>query len=328
MARVKQTDFELDDSAQVDLKEVKVTPQQNFESNNVEEQVRVVKSNSNTVSCLRNERVIVRHIFKQSGLFDNPKHVFAGGMAENATKTYCVPRMSRTGNLANVLTNDEKNFLEEILGLPMNALSIYKHGKDNFWVHRTVRLTKEDTVLDLSNPEQYIDYKILLANKDLIAPSLAAMEDYPKTTYEFVIINENDETKKAKQYMSNIQRCYKEFGKIEEDSATLRYIVEVFTNRPVAVNTKLDWLQTKVNDLIQSDSKVFLNIVSDEYLPTKVTIKKGIEAGVIQQKNNLLFMNGEALCEYGEESTINNAAKYLNSPKHQEVLFSLQAKLK
>lgn len=327
MAREKHVDFELDDPTPIELTKVEVTPSKAKEIS-TEEPNKVTKANQEVVNCLRKEKIVLRHIFKQSGLFDNPKHVFAGGMAENAVRVYCVPRMARTGNLANVLTNEEKVFLEEILGLPMNALSIYKKGPDNFWTKRTVRLTKEDTILDLSNPEQYIDYKILLANKDFIAPSLQAMEDHPKATYEFVIINENDETKKAKQYMSNIQRCYKEFGKIESDSDTLRYIVETLTGRPTSINTKLDWLQTRVNDLIQADSKMFLSIITDPYLSTKVLIKKAVEMGVIQKKNDFLYYNSEALCEYGEESTFNNAAKYLNSPKHQEILFGIQARSK
>lgn len=326
MARDRQyTEETTEDVVLSDNKEsINVTPSEN---NNAVSESKVIKTDTVMINCLRNERVIVRHIFKQSGLFDNPKHVFSGGMSDSAKKIYTVPRMAKTGNFVNVLTNDEKAYLEDILGLPMNALSIYK-TQNNFWATRYVTLGKEDTILDLSNPEQYIDYKILLANHDKIAPSLSAMEDYPKSTYEFVIINELDETAKAKQFMSNIQRSYKEFGKIEDDTDTLRLIVETVTGRPTASNTKLDWLQTHVNELIQSDSKMFLQIVSDPLLATKVTIRKGIDKGVIQKRNSLLYFNGEALCEYGEESTLNNAAKYLNAPKHQEVLFSIQAKIK
>lgn len=283
-------------------------------------------SGDTMVNCLRNEKVIARHIYKQSGLFDNPKHVFAGGMAENAVRVYSVPRLS-SGNLVNVLTNSEKEYLENILGLPMNALSIYK-TKDNYWTSRYVRLGKEDNIFDLSNPEQYIDYKILLSNSDKIAPSLSALEDYPKSTYEYVLINEQDETSKAKQYMSSIQMSYKEFGKIENDTDTLRLILEMTTGRSAANSSKLEWLQTQVNNIIQNDSKRFLQIVTDPLLKTKVLIKKGIENGSIQRRNNLLYFNGEPLCEYGEESTLNNAAKYLNAPKHQEVLFTLQASIK
>ena len=36
------------------------------------------------VNCLREERIIVRHIPRQSNMVQNPKHVLYGGMAENA----------------------------------------------------------------------------------------------------------------------------------------------------------------------------------------------------------------------------------------------------
>jgi hypothetical protein len=35
--------------------------------------------------------------------------------------------------------------------------------------------------------------------------------------------------------------------------------------------------------------------------------------------------NNLPLCENGEEPTLNIASKYLNQPKHQDVLFSIQA---
>ena len=64
--------------------------------------------------------------------------------------------------------------------LEYNALSVHKKV-DNFWDDSNdvgiskVRLTKQDTILDLTSPEDYIKYKILLANKDFIAPSLQAL---------------------------------------------------------------------------------------------------------------------------------------------------------
>nr|DAU83986.1 MAG TPA: hypothetical protein [Crassvirales sp.] len=103
----------------------------------------------------------------------NPKHILYGGMAENAVKYFTVPQLE-SGKLVNVLTDDEKNFLEEIMGLEYNALSIYKK-ENNYWHNRQVRLLKQDNILDLSDPEQYIKYKILLANKDEIAPSLQVL---------------------------------------------------------------------------------------------------------------------------------------------------------
>lgn len=287
------------------------------------------------VSCLRNERIIVRHVPKLTGMWgNNPKHILAGGMAEGAVRTFVVPRLS-SGMFVNVLTDKEKAFLEEIMGLEYNALSIYKKV-DNFWDDSNenginkVRLSKQDNYFNLSDPEDYIRYKILLANKDYIAPSLQALQDTPKATYQFVIISEGEETKVAKSNMSSTMMCYKEFGKIEDDIDTLRVIIETIDGRPTSQTAKLEFLQTRVNSLIQADSKIFLKVVTDPMLSTKVLIKRAIEAGLISNRGNYLYLRKDntPLCEANEEPTLNIAAKYLNSPKHQEVKFALEAKLK
>ena len=292
------------------------------------------KGTKQIINCLRNERVIVRHIPKLGGMVTNPKHILYGGMADNAVKTFTVPRLS-SGMYVNVLTDDEKACLEQIMNLEYNALSIYKKT-DNFWDDSndkgisSVRLTKQDNYLNLSDPEDYIRYKILLANKNYIAPSLEALQDAPKASYQFVIISEGDETKNAKVNMSTTMKCYKEFGKIENNADTLRVVIETIDGRPLASNSKLEFLQTKANDLIQADSRLFLKVVTDPLLDTKVLIKRAIEAGIISKRGTYLYLREDntPLCENNEEPTLNIAAKYLTNPRHQELKFSLEAKLK
>lgn len=325
-------DFELGD-VETPLVEVPKTeaPQKPRETQKNEVEV----MEDTPVSCLRNERIIVRYVPKMTGMWgNNPKHILAGGMAEGAVRTFVVPRLS-SGMFVNVLTDKEKSFLEEVMGLEYNALSIYKKV-DNFWDDSNenginkVRLTKQDNYFNLADPEDYIRYKILLANKDYVASSMQVLQDTPKATYQFVIISEGEETKIAKSNMSATMMCYKEFGKIESDIDTLRVIIETISGRPTSQSSKIEFLQTKANELIQTDSKIFLKVITDPMLSTKVLIKKGIEAGLISNRGNYLYLRKDnaPLCELNEEPTINIAAKYLNSPKHQDILFALQAKLK
>ena len=49
------------------------------------------------VSCLRKEKITVRYIPKESGMITNPKHVFYGGMAENAVRMFTVPILESNG---------------------------------------------------------------------------------------------------------------------------------------------------------------------------------------------------------------------------------------
>ena len=317
---------ELDDSISLGMVEV---PKQEFKETKAKKTKArpVLQEEEPTVNCLRNERIEVRFIPKH-GKIDNPKHIMFGGMAEGAVKTFTVPIL-QSGAYVNILTNEEKSYLEEVMGLEYNALSIYKKT-DNYWDNLFVRLTKQPTYLDLSNPDDYIKYKVLLANKDYIAPSLQDLEDRRKATYQFVIVQEGEETRKANKNMSYTMQCYMEFGKIQDNFDVLKTLVETLEGKPVSRNTKIDFLREKINNLIQSDAKVFLRTIQDPMLPTKVTIKKAIEAGVISNRGGMLYLksDGTPLCEDGEEPTINIAAKFLNSPKRQELKFAIEAKIK
>lgn len=329
-------DFEVDNetTSELPLQEIKI-PEPTEVHENVKESSRKETDNETPlINCLRNERVIIRHIPKEGGMITNPKHILFGGMAENAVRIFTVPRLS-SGMFVNVLTDKEKAYLEEAMGLEYNALSVYKKV-NNFWDDSNdsgisrVRLTKLDNYLNLADPEDYIRYKILLANKDYIASSLEALQDSPKATYQFVIISEGDETRMAKDNMSSTMKCYKEYGKIENDVDTLRVLIEAIDGRPTSPGSQLEFLQTKANNLIQADSKLFLKTITDPLLKTKVLIKKSIEAGLISNRGNFLYLRSDntPLCELNEEPTLNIAAKYLNSPKHQDIKFTLEAKTK
>lgn len=284
-------------------------------------------------NCLKNKRVNIRFIPRQRGNITNPKHILYGGMADGATKTFVVPKL-RSGTFYNVLTNDEKNYLEHIMGLDAGALSVH-NKENNFWSTAndkgisSVTLEKGDNFLDLSSPEDYIRYKICLAWKDIIAPSLQYMEENPRPTYQFVVIDEDETADTAVIKVNNTQKCYMEFGKVENNKAILRSIVETITGRPTSQDAKLDWLKVKVGELISSDSKLFLKVITDPMLDTKVLIRECVEYGIIANRDGHYYMreDNSPLCGANEESTLNVAAKYLTAPKRQDLLFSLQAKL-
>jgi hypothetical protein len=307
------------------VQEPKETPAQRF----------TAKAPEYTINCLRNEKVIVRFLPSQSAMVHQAGHVLDGGMAENATRTYVVPRL-KSGIYKNVLTNAEKACLEEVMQLEPNALSIHRKT-NNFWddsndqgVNKVV-LHKHDNVLDLSNPVDYIKYKILLANDDLIAPSHEAVLELPKATYQFEIIHEQEEAKEAAGGISIMQKCFAEYGKIENDADTLRTIIEIFTRKSTSANTKLPAIQKEIFNCIQKDDRYFLKIITDPMLRFKTLIVMATEAGILAKKNDgyyYLMEDGRPLCELNENSTLDNAAKYLSNPKRQDLLFRIEGKLK
>lgn len=278
-----------------------------------------------TLSPLKNERVIIRRLLKE-GKITNPKHVLYGGMALGAFHTFTVP-MLRNGQLVDVLTKEEKAYLEEAMGLETNALSVHRKV-DNYWSNFQVRLGKDDTILDLNDPEQYIKYKVLLNNTESIAPNLDAVNLRPKETYEYVILHEEEEAKANKKRVNKNIEAYKILGKIENDKDKLRTIVEIATSRPQHKTVNIDVLTDQIDKLIQANASLFLTIAQDPLLDTKVLLKKGIETGAVKVKNDLFYdADGKPLCDAGN-ATFSVAAEWLNKPKNQGTKLAIEAKIK
>ena len=326
-------DFVIDDSQMADIEQTPITygerPSAQQESRKAVKQV----NDNELINCLTNKIVVVKYIPRQ-GTISDPKHVMYGGLAERSTITLTVPRL-KSGTLKNVLMDSEKAYLEHILGLEYGALNVY-NKVNNFLENSTVggvssvRLSKYDTRLDLSDPIDYIKYKILLANKDIVAPDLQTLQDKPKATYQFVITSDDIVNTAAKSKMTIKMQCYVEYGKVENKPDVLRSIIESLTGKPLASNTKLEFLQTKAGELIEAEPRMFFKVIKDPLLETRVLIQQCIEAGLISKKGNYLYLRSDntPLCEGGEEPVLSAAAKYLSNPKRQELKLTLEAKLK
>lgn len=295
---------------------------------------RLSEERSSLVNCLTNEIIIVRFIAKARGNITDPKHVLFGNMAPRSKVKFPVP-MLRSGQYADVLTKEEKKFLEWKLGLEPNALSVYNR-KNNFWDDSNqqgvgrVELIKGDNYFDKSKPLDYIKLAILRSYSDIIAPSMQALQDKPKATYRFVMVSEKDSAKDANIRVTSKAQAYKEFGKIEGDKEKMRVVIELMDGRPTAANSKVEYLQGKIGELIETNTKLFLSVVRDPLLDNKVLIKKAIEAGIIANRGNYLYYKADntPLCSNGEEPTLNIAAKFLSLPKNQELKFTIEAKVK
>lgn len=285
------------------------------------------KNSIEPINPLRKEKVIVRYVPKENDNITDRKHVAFGGMMDNAVKGFTVPMLSN-GTYRNVLTDNEKSYLEDLLGLEINALSVY-NKKDNYWENYLIRLTKQDTILDLSDPEDYIKYKVLLANKDTIAPSMKTLREARKATYEYVIMEPNEEFSDSRNRVNNTMKCFEEFGAVKDNFDVLRCIIETIDGRPVANNTKIEFLQGKATDLISSNPKLFLDTITDPLLNTKIVIKKAVEAGLISKRGEYYYFreDGSPMCGPNEDPTFTVAAKYLSLPQNQELKFSIEAKL-
>lgn len=279
---------------------------------------KTIKSNF----TLPTEIITLRYINRNRGMAANvdKNHVIAGGFMSKAVRKFCTPLM-RNGSIANVLSNEEKEYLESITGL---SLSVY----GDFWKTFTVALHKEDANnrFDLSNPMDFISIRILESLKSEISPTWSDRNS--KQTYQFAICREDEEMLENKGKYDAKKEAFKMYGKIEDDKDKLLSVLKLLTNKPISPEVKLNWLQHKVEEFIDNEAAKFVNVMNDKTLYTKMLINTGIDKGVIIKKSNKYSTeDGLDLCNSGEVATFDNAIAYLDNVKNQDVRSLIEAKI-
>ena len=279
------------------------------------------------VNPLRKETIIVRFIPKE-GTEMNKNHVLYGGMAETASRTFTVPIIASTNTLKNVLTNEEKDYFESLLGV---NLSVH-NKKDNYWKNFKVRLTKGDNFFDLSNPDDYIKYKVLLANTQFICPSLEVLEKRPLATYQFVVIGEGQEAKVSVNKRQIKKECFKLAGKIEGDFEMLKAVIEMLGKRPISPKTSTAFLAEKLDEYIDTDANEVYKVLTNPELASIVFVKRCVGAGLIIKTGDFYYLkSGRSkvpMAEDGKDPDLTQAVRYINNPKNQETKFALESQLK
>ena len=283
------------------------------------------RSSEGLVNCLRKELITAKLVIRDTSITDK-RHPYYGGKADGTYDIFTVPLL-RNGALKNPLTREEKDFLEDYMGLEPNALSVH-NTKNNFWENRQVIIDKEGAIFDLSTPMGYINYKILLANTDTICPSIELLKKRPKATYRYVLASDKQVYDATVEKVSTKSKCWKLYGKVEDNPEVLRSIIETFTGVPTDAKSSIEFLQESCVELLENNPKLFLDVISDPLLEYKVTIRQAVEKNVIVKRGDWYYYNNVPLCAKNENPTLTIAAKYISNPKNQEILFSIQDKLK
>jgi hypothetical protein len=272
---------------------------------------------------LRNETVTVKYLVKTNTNIKDPKHVGYGGLFNGTEIAIPAPTLDNK-KMKNILTNKEKDGLEFLLGVNLSIYSEFwkESNKDNGIF--PIYLGKDDTILDLSDPYDYIRYKVLKISP-LVAGSLDEIRN--KATYRFVLVAEGEQTLKDKAAVGNKVLAFEKYVEYKNNKAVLRYVLRNL-GRYTTKNQKLDFLQIETAKMIEADPNLFVAITNDKYITTKVLIEECHEFNVIDKKDKKFYTKeGEPLSE-GDTPTLDVAAAYLASPLGQEMRLTLEAKLK
>lgn len=271
---------------------------------------------------LPNEKVTVKFIPRKRGMASNVSedHVISGNMMSKAVKKFYAP-LERNGKIANVLTTEEKDYLEKI-----TRLNLSSYG--TFWEEFSVSLRKDDAsnVFDLSNPNDYMSIRLLEKLKDDIAPDWESRNN--KASYQFAITRENEIFDSKKSKLDIKKDAFKTYGKLEDNKETLISILKLLSNKPISSDSTLTWLQGKVEEYVDTEPSKFLAVVNDPMFQTKALINRGMDVGIIKKEGNKYStIDGLDLAFQGQVASFSNAVAYLDDVKNQEVRALIEARI-
>lgn len=281
-----------------------------------------LKEKTVSTFSLPEEIVTVKFIPRRRGMAANVSddHIVSGNMMSKAVKKFYAP-LQKNGKIVNVLTNEEKEHLEQL-----TRLNLSSYG--TFWEEFFVSLRKDDASnrFDMSNPIDYMSVRLLEKVEDEIAPNWESRNK--KASYIFAITKEDELFDSKKSKLDVKKDAFKAYAKLEDDRDTLISILKLLSNKPISSDSKLNWLQGKVEEYVDTEPGKFLAVVNDPYFQTKALINKGIDAGIVLKKGNRYStVDGLDLAFQGQVSSFANAVTYLDDPKNQEVRALIEARI-
>jgi len=244
-------------------------------------------------SPLIDKKVQILPIYRKGGFL--PENHDGAFMLTGTKMRIAVPYNAQTQRLVDPFTHDEREWLESNpdLSFEKGALSIHKKGGYLKKCHIT--LDKSGKILDLSDPHDFINYKILLANRELISPSYE--DRMKKGTYKFMLVDINYQVQKTAKEAAFMENVWIEFGAIKNSISKLGGVLKMYHSKTssglkIPANSTIEFLTSEVKKIIDENPTEFVKLVSDPTFNTKSFIQDAIDAGVIVKigKNKHTFV--------------------------------------
>lgn len=271
-------------------------------------------------SFLQNKKVLVKFVGKKGGFNNMPGHVLEGGKMQG-TYTRFGPPMNGSGSVKEFLTKDEVEFFSNRLGEDVST------SNKEYWENFGISLTKEDMVLDLSDPVQMLQFKAL---HNYTAKICTNPSDLTKrATYQWCLYNTDDETLTKKSQLDSQQKAYINFGGIQQNRDKLCYIYRNIEGRIISKDSSLVDIQGKFLEILSKKYVRFNLLLEDQLFEEKVLLNTAYELGILTEKSGEFYdvKSGKKLCDEGRASE-QVAAEYIAKPKNQTLRLEIEARIK
>lgn len=285
------------------------------------------KKSSTKAFSLPNRRLELEPIRRQGAFL--PDYHEASFLFDEAKFTFVVKRDPDTGMYKDPLTSEERAYFEsEKSKMPFRGgeLNIFNGKENNWWLKQTYKMGKDKKIFNLSNENDYLMYKLLITNTDLIAPTLK--DKFLKGTYKYVFVDVEDVAKdQAKDAYTKIE-AFEELGNMKDSSEKLTDFLRAYwwdkPGKNVAPNSKKEFLVNQVTDIVDTDTSGFLSIIKDADYDYRVLTEKALLASALDRRKTNYYIPDDPNPIAG---SLTELIEFFKNKKNQETILQIRARI-
>lgn len=217
------------------------------------------------------------------------------------------------------LTSEEEKYFEEKLGLKPGELNkTSKWWGEVFNIDYTIKLfnTKTTTIF-INGPLDQLKYKVLLASTKIANSEL---ERHNNPNVEFYIVNEELQAKAESDKMDMEMQCMELITSLSPDKK--RDALRLFGKFNLG-DLSETVVKSELYKISKKDPKLFIEVLNDKNLETKMLLEELCEYRIINKKGNY-YTNGDDTIA----SSTDEAIEYLKNIKNQSVVLAMKTRLK
>ena len=288
------------------------------------------------VNFLKSKKVIVKGIYKEgkwatllvndikdSNLFPGTKHAFSLPWDRNTNALVQIfdnTTRYKTPQYDDPIT--EQEFFERQLGIDKGGMNFY--SKNSFWKtdpRSRVIVPKEGITLDLSTPMGYVQYCILKANKNTIAPSWK--DRFKNPEYRFVIDDDDAYTDDRAEEMKLALKVSELFATVTSSKESMVDFLKV-KGEVVPKTIREEKLKVDIYEFSKNKPKDFIRIADDPNFDEKVFLADAIRSGSIVKTTNKEYELNGVIIAGNEKEMITWLVNPENSAAKMKIKYQIE----
>jgi len=225
-----------------------------------------------------------------------------------------------------VLTEEERKELEEALNLAAGSL-LTNARNNNYWREFKVTLDKNGRVLDLSDPEDFLAYKVL-SKTNSIAKS---KDDINVLVHDFYMVTEEQEQEADNKLTDRYEEANNLYSKISKSDKNMTNVLRLL-GRKIAPDANSKWLRSELVKIINQREFLagvkgmddFIAVAKDPNFDIKVIIIDALEIGeIFIEGTSYKLRSGDTI-----GLDLDQAIAFMKSPKNQATRLLIEERIK